>query len=223
MHRFKPYEAVVEALRKSKILEVSGPAGDEEIKRKKAYNVQGRARFDAATVYVKGFGDEEPSTQFDLEAFFTKFGPVNAVRLRRSDDNLFKGSVYVEFQDAEAAQSFLALDPKPRWKDQELKIMSKQDYVAEKNQLIHDGKLQPSKSKSTRFFEGRSFDARGRGGRGRGWSRGGSNNNRDVDRDDWKKRRDADQKNGFRGRGGGRGRGRGDHHGQGRLHSRDNE
>ncbi len=217
MRRFKPYEAIATALRESSLLKIEGEAGEEEITRTEPYDPsKGKGRLDGSAVYVKGFGDEEPSTQFDLEAFFTKFGAINAVRLRRTPDKLFKGSVFVEFQDEETAKNFLDLDSKPQWKGHDLKIMSKQDYVEEKNELIRDGKIEPNSNPNSRFYEGKVFDGqrglnRGRGGKG-------------GDPDDWKKRRERDQKNGFNGghrRGGGRGgRGRGY---QGHRHNRDQE
>lgn len=208
MRRFKSYETVVAALRDSKFLTISGPAGAEVVVRKHAYNPdRPRSKIDAATVYVKGFGDEEPSTQFDLEAFFTKYGTVNAVRLRRAADNLFKGSVFVEFQDPEQAEAFLKLDPKPLWRDQELKIMSKPAYVAEKSQLIREGKIEPNTNSAPRFFEGRVLGGKRGGGGFRG--RGGNGNHNGGDKNDWKNRRDNDRKNGFRGGRGGRGGNRG--------------
>ena len=68
MRVFQPYSAVVAALRESKFLEVSGEEGEEVIKRKVPYKpmAESRAKAEAATVYVKGFGDENPDTQFDL-------------------------------------------------------------------------------------------------------------------------------------------------------------
>lgn len=216
MRRFKPYSAVVAALQDSKVLIVSGPEGEEVIKRKKAYvpaSNAAQARM-AASVYVKGFGDEEPSTQFDIEAFFARYGPVNAIRLRRTPENLFKGSVFVEFQSEELAKKFLELDPKPTWKGHELKTMSKKDYVDEKTKMIQSGEIEASNNRQARFFEGR--ETGGRGGRGRG------RDSRRSDSDDWKKRREEDQKNGFRDRRQQRGgyrprRGRG---GRGGHHSR---
>ncbi|OLN95780.1 La protein-like protein [Colletotrichum chlorophyti] len=212
MRRFQPYSAVVAALKESNTLVIAGEEGEETIQRKQAYS-PGSDKFNSRCVYVKGFGDEEPSTQFDLEAFFTQFGPINSVRLRRTNEKLFKGSVFVEFPDEESAQKFLALDPKPKWKDHDLKIMAKTDYVKEKNELIKEGKIEPNSSR--RFFEGRDGADRGRG-RGRG-GRGGSHG-----KDDWKQRRENDQKNGFRGGRGGRG-GRGRGRGGDRRGGRDNQ
>ncbi|KAF6838008.1 RNA-binding la domain protein [Colletotrichum musicola] len=202
MRRFQPYSAVVAAMKESSVVVIAGEEGEETIQRKQAYTPS-NDKYNARCVYVKGFGDEEPSTQFDLEAFFTQFGPINAVRLRRTAEKLFKGSVFVEFPDEEAAQKFLATEPKPQWKGHDLKIMPKVDYVKEKSALISAGKLEPNTSR--RFFEGKDGADRGRGGaRGRG-GRGNFNG-----KDNWKQRRENDQKSGFRDRrGGGRGRGRG--------------
>jgi lupus La protein len=191
MQRFKPYEAVVAALRESSFLDVEGADGDEQVKRKRPYEpTHDSSKYLENTIYAKGFGDEQPSTQFDLEAFFTKFGPTNAVRLRRDAAGAFKGSVFVEFADKETAENFVQLEPKPQWNGADLKIMTKRDYVEEKNELIRKGEIEPSSSRPKRFFEGKVHGKRhhdqggfkgGRGGygrdkRGRGFrgGRGGS-------------------------------------------------
>lgn len=224
MRNFQPYSAVVAALKESRFLEVSGEEGEELVKRKKAYVISTdaqKARL-AASVYVKGFGDEESSTQFDLEAFFNKFGDINIVKLRRTPENLFKGSVFVEFATEEGANRFLALSPAPTWKGHELLIKKKIEYLEEKNALIKAGELEPTNSRRPTFFEGK--ERGGSRGRGRG-GRGGEHSNGKDDSNDWKKRRDDDQKNGFRGgRGGrgGRGRGRGGR-GRGGRGGRDND
>ena len=67
-----------------------------------------------------------PGLQQKLEAFFSKFGNVNAVRMRRMDKSKeFKGSVFVEFTDFETVDEFLNADPRPAWEGKELLIMTK--------------------------------------------------------------------------------------------------
>ncbi|KAF4125271.1 hypothetical protein GMORB2_4111 [Geosmithia morbida] len=201
MRVFQPYSAVVAALRESKLLDVvDGPEGSaegsESVKRKTAYvpQSQSRAKNEASTVYAKGFGDETPSMQFDLESFFAQYGEVKGVKLRRTNEGLFKGSVFVTFADEETAARFVGLETKPQWQSHDLKIMTKKAYCDEKSDLIRQGKLEPNTTVTKKFFEGKES------------SKGGSANANGQN--DWKKRRDNDQKNGFRGgRGGGRGRG----------------
>jgi len=48
---------------------------------------------------------------------------VNAVRLRRDNDKVFKGSVFVEFKDVQTLQDFVALESKPKWNDQEMQLL----------------------------------------------------------------------------------------------------
>ncbi len=206
MRRFQPISAVVAALRESNFLEVTGPEGHEQVKRKVAYDPNsGRSKSESRSVYVKGFGDEEPSSQFDIEAFFAPYGPTNAVRLRRTQEKLFKGSVFVEFADDETAQKFLALEPKPLWKGKHpLLIQSKKEYTDRKEQEIKDGKLEPAETWAPGRGRGRGRGGRGgnrgergfyrndRDGRGRGDAKG------DRDPDDWKKRREEDRASGFR-------------------------
>ncbi|QUC16692.1 uncharacterized protein UV8b_00933 [Ustilaginoidea virens] len=203
MRTFQPYSAVVAALRDSKVLEVSGEEGSEVVKRKTPYKpaAEGKAKIEAATVYVKGFGDENPDTQFDLESFFAQFGEVKGLKLRRTNEGLFKGSVFVTFADQELAKKFLDSDPKPTWKGNDLKIMSKKAYCEEKSELIRQGKIEPNATQPRKFYEGKDFSGNKKKGRNGGGGGGGG-------QDDWKKRRENDQKNGFRG-GRGRGRGRG--------------
>lgn len=131
MRRFKPFTAIVDALKQSKeLLEVSE---DNELVRRKVPLVapkpeQKQHAFDRS-IYAKGFGEETETTQFDLEKFFESYGAVKQVRLRRADDKKFKGSVFVEFEKLEDAEAFLALDPKPQYEGKELLAMSKKGYV----------------------------------------------------------------------------------------------
>jgi lupus La protein len=73
MKRFKSASAIVAALRESNFLDVTGAEGQESVSRKVAFDPNARPRTESKSVYVKGFGDEEPSSQFDIEAFFGDF------------------------------------------------------------------------------------------------------------------------------------------------------
>jgi lupus La protein len=195
MKRFKSTELVVAALKESKFLQVTGEEGKECVSRIVAYDPTAfkSTKVEARSIYAKGFGDEEPSSQFDIEAFFAPYGPTRAVRLRRTDDKLFKGSVFVEFQDEETQKSFLDLDPKPLWKGQHvLLVQSKRDYINGKEQDIKDGKVDPKEARTPYQH------SRGGRGRGRGRGRGGNFRGGDRDPDDWKKRREDDRASGFR-------------------------
>ncbi|GFF26657.1 la protein homolog [Aspergillus lentulus] len=190
MRRFQPFSAIVEALKSSETLELTD--NDTCVRRKvplpesvtenpdpsvaKVFEDQAMSR----SIYAKGFGEETPTTQIDIEAFFAPYGPVNAIRLRRTHDRIFKGSVFVEFATEEKQKEFLALDPKPQWKGQDLLIKSKKDYCEEKVRDIEAGRIKPSRGRGRGGFRGR----------GRGGPRGG-------DKRDWRERRAEDQKNGF--------------------------
>ncbi|KAI0486067.1 hypothetical protein F4859DRAFT_468821 [Xylaria cf. heliscus] len=207
MRRFKPYEAVVKALKASNFFVIDGPEGEETIRRKNAIDTEKRNKREERSVYVKGFGDETSSTQFDIEAFFAQYGQFDSVRLRRADppEKVFKGSVFVEWTDKETAEKFVALKPEPQWKGHPLHIMWKLDYMKQKSEAIREGKISAS---------GRKF------GRGSHRGRGNRGNDRGGDKEDWKKRREQDQKTGFsdrrdHNRGRGRGRGRGNFRGRG--------
>lgn len=195
MRRFQPFSAIVEALKSSESLDLI--ENDTCIRRKTPLPESVTSQHDPSvakvfedkamsrSVYAKGFGKEEPSTQFDIEAFFAPYGPTNAIRLRRAADKAFKGSVFVEFESEEKQKAFLDLDPKPQWKGQDLLIKSKKQYCDEKVAEIEAGRV-------------RSNRPRGGGHRGRGRGRGGGGGG-GGDRRDWRQRRAEDQKKGFQG------------------------
>ncbi|XP_014550564.1 hypothetical protein COCVIDRAFT_21009 [Bipolaris victoriae FI3] len=157
MRRFKPYSAVVEALRHSSDLvvvddgEYSKP-GSEAVKRKEPLVVPAKEGDDEkpptteelfyrlrssssntmeTSAYVKGFGASEEAGQIALEQFFRPFGSV-MVRKRRDDEGAWKGSVFVEFDSKDSQQQFLALDPKPKFNGNELTTMGKKEYITMK-------------------------------------------------------------------------------------------
>jgi len=235
MRRFQPLSAVIEALKQSEMLEV---VNGDEIKRKTPLPEGVGTDFDEAdlsifedeamprTLYAKGFGEETASTQYDIENFFQPYGPVNAVRLRRNHQMWFKGSVFVEFENEETMKAFLDLDPKPKWKDQDLKIMSKKAYCEMKVEDIKAGRIEANR-RGQNGHRGRGGHRGGhRGGRGRGRGRDFGRDRRgnrpsryrdddDKDEDDWRGRRDDFQKDGYKDKNGRSGKARGDKDEQG--------
>lgn len=135
MKKFRPYESIVSALKTSDFLVISD--NDELIRRKEPIlppkESEKQLRFQRS-VYAKGFGEENDNTQEELEKWFSEFGKVNEVRLRRDDSKKFKSSVFVEFNELEDAKKFVELDPKPKYNENELVIMSKPAYVELKAQ-----------------------------------------------------------------------------------------
>lgn len=166
MKKYRPLSAVVDALKKSDFLVVS--ENGEMIKRKNPIlppsDSDKQSRFQRS-IYAKGFGEETPTTQEDLETFFQQFGKVNEVRLRRDDSKKFKESVFVEFAESEEAKKFLELTEKPKYNDNELLVMSKPAYVEMKaNNENFGGSKNLKKRKFNGFKNGKrgNFNKRSR-------------------------------------------------------------
>lgn len=189
MRRFQPFTTIVAALRESTELEVDETG--EKIRRKTELKPFSASNSPVSrSVYVKGFPEETKTLQIDLEKFFESFGEPRVVRLRRTDDGKFKGSVFVEFATIEQHEAFLKLsdaDTKPKYADKELEFMSKKAYL-EMKEKEYGGKFPASHGK--RSFNAFAKDSnRGRSngsdrnrGRGRGRGRGNGRGGRDGDR-----------------------------------------
>ncbi|KAK9366384.1 hypothetical protein V1509DRAFT_630199 [Lipomyces kononenkoae] len=195
MRRFQPLEAIVDALCKSKeLLEVSEDRA--KVRRRiplKQPAPEEKATAFMSTVYVKGFGEETSTSQFDIENFFEGFGfGVRQVRLRRDADKKFKGSVFVEFSNVDEAEKFIAYEPKPMWKDSELEILSKKAYVDKK---ATEGKTGSSKDNKRPFDAFREMNSKKR-----------KAEDDDVDEEDKPEKKSG--RGGRGGRGGRRGRGK---------------
>jgi lupus La protein len=125
---------IIRALRTSDVLFVD-EAG-EKVSRKAKYDPEASSDADARTVYAKGF-DKKMSLD-DLVAFWNEQGDVKSVRMRRSapgKDQVFKGSVFVEFGSAADAVKVLAtplMPPKGStgWKTQPVKPLADADEAA---------------------------------------------------------------------------------------------
>jgi lupus La protein len=200
MKHFQPFEAIVAALRDSDQVELTD---NETCVRRKFplpdnYFKVEHTEANVRSVYLKGFGEEGPRTQFDIEAFFDPYGPTRAVRLRRNDEKHFKGSVFVEFDTEDLAKAFLALDPKPQYEGKDLQVMSKIEYMEKKTEDLKTGRMTSNgknyNSQRGSRYNNRDGDHRPRRG-SPDYSRGGRGKQDDRD---WRTRRDEDQKKGFR-------------------------
>ena len=224
MRHFQPLSAIVDALKESTTLEIvddgacirrkeplpEGLVGKPMVEIQKVHEDQTMAR----SIYAKGFGDEEPSTQFDIEAFFANYGPTNSVRLRRDYTHSFKGSVFVEFDTEATQKAFLALDLNPKWQNNELMIKSKKQYCDDKVEDIKAGRVRPNENDDRDESNFKRNLKRRRDSPN--YEKGG---NSDEDDRDWRVRREDDRKSGFKGkhRGfGSSGRGRGGRNDRGR-------
>ncbi|KZV97321.1 hypothetical protein EXIGLDRAFT_833018 [Exidia glandulosa HHB12029] len=140
MHKFERYgrDWLADVLRSSKAVEVNDTG--RQIRRIEPVVDRGEEQWNR-TAFIGGF--ESGTLQADIEAFIEPFGPVLAVRMRRYEDapwaktksprlHEFKGSVWVEFPSAGDMKKFVAMEPKPMWKEKELAISTKEMYYADK-------------------------------------------------------------------------------------------
>lgn len=127
MRKYRPISLIVEALRESKeLLEVSK---DGEMVRRKvplpSNHNQVQLGIAKRSIVAEKF--PEDITLDQLLEFFGKFAPINQVRMKRKSKK-FTGSVIVEFQKEEDTKKYLEQEPKPKYGDSELKIVSKVAY-----------------------------------------------------------------------------------------------
>eukprot|EP00163_Fabomonas_tropica_P027257 TRINITY_DN5196_c1_g2_i1.p2 TRINITY_DN5196_c1_g2~~TRINITY_DN5196_c1_g2_i1.p2 ORF type:complete len:319 (+),score=141.70 TRINITY_DN5196_c1_g2_i1:82-1038(+) len=122
-------EVIAKALTDSTVVEVSEDG--KRVRRKEPLPEHDTSA--PRTIYAKGL-PEEGTTIDTVDALFSKFGKVNAVRLRRYfKTRKFKGSVFVEFATEDAAKAAVAANGKKEETDgHELIIKSKTQYFADK-------------------------------------------------------------------------------------------
>lgn len=192
MKQYQPYSLVEDAVRGSKVLKLDSEGGvsrEVPISEEWTMNIRkNRAAYDkkyaGRTIYVKGLTPETESEkietlQTELEDFFRGFGEIIQVRVRRVPKQGTKRSATVEFADEETQASFLALDPKPKFKDTTLEIQSWADWAAEKEAYL---KSQGDDFEEVEYGSGRTHNTgkSKRGGHGnaaRNDRRGGGRNN----------------------------------------------
>ncbi|CDK25815.1 unnamed protein product [Kuraishia capsulata CBS 1993] len=158
MKRYRPIELIAEALRGSKdLLEVSEDG--ELVRRKSALPPSPRdveLKINERSVFVEKLPKD--ATLEVLEEFFSKYGKVNQIRMKRSKQKGFEGSATVEFNLLEDAKKFLELDPKPLFEEKELAVISKVAYDEARQAKF--GERRGSNSNGKKPFRGRG-DKRG--------------------------------------------------------------
>jgi lupus La protein len=96
---------------------------------------------DERSIYVKGFPQDETAADVTVESvsnFFQPYGKVLSVRLRRTKEKRFKGSVFVEFSTVEEAKKAAAAQGL-KWKDQyDLLMLMKKEYIEQKKKELKE-------------------------------------------------------------------------------------
>ncbi|CAH3159785.1 unnamed protein product [Porites lobata] len=139
-------DAIAKALRKSEAGLVEVSEDNKKVRRvttKPLPEETAEARHDAKakTVYCKGFPAETTIDQ--LEEFFSDKGKAVLIKMRRGENHLFKGSVFVEFSTVDEAKAFVATEAL-KYNEQELIKMMKADYFKKKEEEF---KLKKEKQK----------------------------------------------------------------------------
>lgn len=170
-------DRIASIMRNSDLVQVN--SGGDRIKRAKELVPQ-KDQYERS-VYAKGFPEETPTLQAELEAWFAQFGHIASVRMRR-DQNVkakkppFKGSVFVEFVNFEELKAFISKgqseneEERPKYGETTLKIMSKDDYCKMKMQekgidpsTAHRSGKQSANAKSIRFNAFKEMEREARG------------------------------------------------------------
>lgn len=128
MRKFRPVSAIVDSLKQSTLLEVNS-SGDM-IRRKTPLVVKDHQESCKKTIYARGFGPETATLQLEIEDYFSKFGKLKEVRLRRDKEKKFKNSVFVEFSNQSDADSYLENPNKPKFNGKDIVALSKLSYIA---------------------------------------------------------------------------------------------
>ncbi|TPX70844.1 hypothetical protein SpCBS45565_g01418 [Spizellomyces sp. 'palustris'] len=122
---------IADALRQSaELLEVSD---DGKLVRRRT-QLKPRFAVHRKTIYAKGFPQELSNIIDEVESFFSNFGQVHNVKIRRDENRAFKGSVFVEFKEVPVAENVSQMEL--QFQGHPLVIMMKDEYV---NMKLREG------------------------------------------------------------------------------------
>ncbi|XP_075465232.1 lupus La protein [Ascaphus truei] len=91
------------------------------------------------SIYIKGFPDD--TTLDDIKAWLDKRGPVENIQMRKSAKKVFKGSIFLIFDTDDSAKKFLENTDR-KYKDSDMIILSKDDYLMKKKEERKHTKLE---------------------------------------------------------------------------------
>ncbi|OCT63573.1 lupus La protein homolog B isoform X1 [Xenopus laevis] len=141
------FNIILQALKKSKteLLEIN----EEKCKIRRSpakplpeLNEDYKNSFKHRSVYIKGF---PTITNLDeIKEWLNDKGPIENIQMRRTLQREFKGSVFLVFNTEDGAKKFLE-DKNLKYKDNDMIILSREEYFAKKNE---ERKLNKSEEKA---------------------------------------------------------------------------
>lgn len=129
-------EVVAKALKKSEAGLVEVHEDNTKVRRNPlkvipANTEEARLEAKNKTIYCKPFPKD--ISMDALEAFFSNYGKVVYIMMRRTQQKIFKGSVFVEFSTEKEAKDFLALESL-KYEEEELITKTKEAYFKGKGE-----------------------------------------------------------------------------------------
>lgn len=121
--------------------------------------VEARKEAKNRTLYCKGFPKDASLDR--LEEFFDDKGKVTSITMRKDENRLFKGSVFVEFATVDEAKAFLGRESL-KYNEEELIKMTKDDYFKAKGKERAQHKEEANKEKEKEEEQKKEEDKEGK-------------------------------------------------------------
>ncbi|KAF9762355.1 Lupus La like protein B [Nosema granulosis] len=153
-------ESVKEAVEDSKVVECKDDCLKKiETEEFKSYIAQ--SNYDARSLHISGFGKD--STLEDIENLLSVYMTPKLIRMRKTKNKEFSGSVFVELENEEEVEKACKLEIPTKLKDEEeakrtkdeqtmLTIMKKTEYLEKKDELDEDKMTKEAKENLIKDF-----------------------------------------------------------------------
>ncbi|KAJ8255422.1 hypothetical protein GJAV_G00204700 [Gymnothorax javanicus] len=131
------FKIIINALRKSKtgLLEIS----EDETKIRRCsdkplpeINDEYKDALKHKSVYIKGFPTE--TTLDEIKEWLCDKGKIESIQMRRNLQKNFKGSIFIILDSEEAAKQFVTRPDLKSFKDNEMIVLTKDDYFTKKSE-----------------------------------------------------------------------------------------